>query len=71
MELNFAQKSNEIPNGNIVAILIDNLLVNELPIELNSYWFIDSQNNWEKALKDVLDLLLANELLLVILFSLV
>ena len=53
-ELNFAQKSSTIPNDNIVPILIDNFSLEDLPIELNPHWFIDSENNWELALQSVI-----------------
>ena len=55
MELNFAQKIKEIPNGNIVPILIDDFLLGDLPIELNPFWFINCENNWEIALTNILD----------------
>lgn len=55
MELNFAQKSNEIPNGNIIPVLIDEFSLDELPIEINPFWFIDCKGNWETALTNLLD----------------
>lgn len=55
MELNFAQKATTIPDGNILPILIDNFSLEDLPIELNPIWFTDNKNNWEIALKNIIE----------------
>lgn len=54
-ELNLIEKTKEIPVGNIVPVIIDDISINDLPIELNAYWTLDASKNWALALGGLLE----------------